>query len=253
MTDVHIVLQGKGGVGKTLVAWLLLQHAKKTFGSALGIDLDSVNASLSEFAALPVEKMDIQSIDSSSIDQRKFDDVVERVATAKCPVVLDIGASTYLPLVSYMHECGLPDALKERGVSLSLHVPMVGGNNMGDCLAGLKMIYDKFSTAEIYTWLNEFFGPVVASQDGQTVSYEDTPAAQEMTKLAGIIQLAQQKELSRADLAQLLSNNHTFEEAAKSKAYTFMSKRRLQLLEKNFFAAIATALRTGTIEDPKEG
>ena len=51
MHKVHITLQGKGGVGKSLVASLLAQHHLESGTPVVCIDTDPVNATLSGYRA----------------------------------------------------------------------------------------------------------------------------------------------------------------------------------------------------------
>ena len=44
MANVHMILQGKGGVGKSFIASLLAQHKIADHKSILCIDTDPVNA-----------------------------------------------------------------------------------------------------------------------------------------------------------------------------------------------------------------
>ena len=48
MSNVHIVLQGKGGVGKSLAASMLAQYLTKRGESPLCIDTDPINATLAD-------------------------------------------------------------------------------------------------------------------------------------------------------------------------------------------------------------
>jgi cellulose biosynthesis protein BcsQ len=53
--DVHFIMQGKGGVGKTLVSVLLTQYLKSQDRNVLCIDTDAVNRSFYRFKTFDVK------------------------------------------------------------------------------------------------------------------------------------------------------------------------------------------------------
>ena len=77
MSDVHFILQGKGGVGKSLISSLLFQYLKQKNISVLGIDTDPVNSTLSNYKNLSVKRLEIMNGDD--IDTRRFDELVESI------------------------------------------------------------------------------------------------------------------------------------------------------------------------------
>src|SRR5438552_11796554 len=56
-TAVHIALQGKGGVGKSLVSAILSQYLASKGQDVLAIDADPVNHTLAEYRGLAVSKL----------------------------------------------------------------------------------------------------------------------------------------------------------------------------------------------------
>ena len=75
---VHLSLQGKGGVGKSLVASLLAQYFLSRGQPVRCIDTDPVNQTLSQYRGLTVEH--IKLLREGGVDQRGFD--VATVTTA---------------------------------------------------------------------------------------------------------------------------------------------------------------------------
>jgi len=53
-TSIHIALQGKGGVGKSLISAILSQYLLSRGQDVHGIDADPVNQTLSEYRGLAV-------------------------------------------------------------------------------------------------------------------------------------------------------------------------------------------------------
>ncbi|WP_455474103.1 nucleotide-binding protein [Bartonella sp. B30(2025)] len=56
MTNIHIVLQGKGGVGKSLVASLVMQYLLENKTDVRGIDTDPVNQTFANYKNFNVKQ-----------------------------------------------------------------------------------------------------------------------------------------------------------------------------------------------------
>ena len=72
---VHLSLQGKGGVGKSLIASFIAQFYKTQGVRAICVDTDPVNQTFSQYAALGARHL--QLMDGNQIDRRRFDALVE--------------------------------------------------------------------------------------------------------------------------------------------------------------------------------
>ena len=95
-TSIHIALQGKGGVGKSLISAILSQYLSSRGQDVHGIDADPVNQTLSEYRGLAVSCLKL--LKDGSVDQREFDLLMERFLTESGTFVVDTGASTFIPL-----------------------------------------------------------------------------------------------------------------------------------------------------------
>ena len=74
MSTVHFVLQGKGGVGKSLIASLLYQYLHQQGRAVTGVDTDPVNATFAGYKELSVQVLNI--MEGDDIDQRRFDSLM---------------------------------------------------------------------------------------------------------------------------------------------------------------------------------
>src|SRR6267378_5766231 len=86
-TAVHILLQGKGGVGKSLISAILSQYLSSKGQDVRGIDADPVNQTLSEYRGLAVSCLNL--LKEGSVDQREFDLLMERFLTESGTFVVD--------------------------------------------------------------------------------------------------------------------------------------------------------------------
>ena len=80
MKMVHFILQGKGGVGKSLVASILAQYLQSSNAAETVhcFDTDPVNQTFSRYKALNAEMVPILNQDDL-IDSRKFDGLIEQL------------------------------------------------------------------------------------------------------------------------------------------------------------------------------
>jgi adenylylsulfate kinase-like enzyme len=94
-TTIHLTLQGKGGVGKSLVAVILAQYLSKRGLQIQCIDTDPLNRTFAQYNAFAAERIQVRD-EHSRIDQRSFDGLLERFLTEHgATFVVDNGASTF--------------------------------------------------------------------------------------------------------------------------------------------------------------
>ena len=119
MKQAHFIVQGKGGVGKSLIASMLAQYLTDFSGSVIScFDTDPVNPTFSRYQALNVETINILN-EQNDINKREFDTLVERLLSDDDGVaVVDNGAATFIPLMSYFMENDLVSLLAESGVEI---------------------------------------------------------------------------------------------------------------------------------------
>ncbi len=135
MKEVHLITQGKGGVGKSLVASFLAQYlTSSTQNTPVHcFDTDPVNPTFSRYKALNVSVVNILN-SNNNIDSRNFDGLIEQLVEDEGIAVVDNGAATFVPLMSYMAENSVDALLAENGVTLYIHSVIAGGQAQKDCL-----------------------------------------------------------------------------------------------------------------------
>ena len=104
MAQVDLILQGKGGVGKSFAASLLTQHYRAWGVETVCVDTDPVNGTFLGYEAYGVVPVEI--LDGDDINPGRFDKLIEIVmkAPGQAAVVVDNGAATFVPLCSYLLE-----------------------------------------------------------------------------------------------------------------------------------------------------
>ena len=240
MTQVHFVLQGKGGVGKSYVASLLQQHFLGSNKPVCGIDTDPVNATFASYQAFKAKRLEIMSGDN--IDPRSFDTLVEWILEAdkETIFVIDNGAATFVPLCAYLFENDVVPFLQGQGVEITFHTVLTGGQALDDTTTGLANLFKHFKAVPVCVWINEFFGK--PEKNGKSFE-ESNIYKNNKTQIYGLIRINEvRKETFGADLDHLLRNKLTFEEAKASPEFNVMAKQRLSMIWRDLNSQI-TALQ----------
>lgn len=231
--NIHFILQGKGGVGKSYVAALIAQFTLEK-GRILAIDTDPVNATFCGYEGLNVQRAEI--MEGEDINPRKFDGLMETIFSAQCDdVIIDNGASSFIPLVSYLRSNGVIDLLKEFGHTPVIHTVITGGQAQQDTLAGFEKLVEHFGgdTTKIIVWLNEFWGEI----SDRDIPFDRMPVYKHNAeKVSSIVKIPDLKhETFGEDVAEMLKAKQTFDEAIESSNFSFMAKQRLSKVRNHLF------------------
>ena len=230
-TSIHMALQGKGGVGKSLISAILSQYLSSKGQDVCGIDVDPVNQTFSEYQGLRVECLNL--LREGSIDQREFDLLMERFLKEVGTFVVDTGASTFIPLWHYILENHALDHLRQKGKRVFIHSVITGGQSLNDTLSGFEALAETMREKNIVVWLNEYFGPVL--QDG--AGFADMPVCKKhANKLHGSVAIARRTaDTFGRDMEEMISRKLTFDEAVKASDFTIMTKQRLLVVQRDLF------------------
>jgi hypothetical protein len=230
--SIHLSLQGKGGVGKSLVASILAQYFRDHSGREIRcIDTDPVNRTMYQYKALNVSRLEL--LRNGVIDQRGFDTLVERLLTEEGTFIVDNGAATFIPLWNYFLENDVLDVLTRAGKQLYIHTVITGGQALVDTLYGFKSLADSTSERNIVVWLNEYFGQI--EQGGKR--FEEMSAFQESgAKVCGSVHLKKlNQDTFGRDLEDVISRKLTLAEAIKDGPFSIMTKQRLRMIERDWY------------------
>jgi hypothetical protein len=237
MSTVHFILQGKGGVGKSVVATLLPQYFTEKNLEVSCFDGDPLNRTLAGFATLHVKTVDFieQTDKGRRINPKRFDDLVEQIAeqSPQTHVVVDTGSSAFVPLVHYLATHDVFSVLANNGHEVIVHTVVTGGQALLDTLHGASQLVKQLEGARFVVWLNPFFGAIV--EDGKT--FEQMKVYQEMRKrIESVIALpTYSDELLPQDVGAMLKARLTFAEAIASPEFSLMSRHRLTVAQRDFF------------------
>jgi hypothetical protein len=236
MASIHLIVQGKGGVGKSMIAAFIAQYQLSKGRRPLCLDTDPVNASFEAYKKLAVQRLAIMQGDE--IDPRRFDHLVELVAKTKVDVVIDNGASSFVPLSAYVLSNRVPTLLRDLGHQLIVHTVVTGGQALLDTLTGMTQLIRQFpADVPFVVWLNPYWGPI----EWEGKSFEQMKAYREhKDRIAAIIPLPDvKKETFGRDLSDMLQAHLTFEEAIALPSLTIMARQRLSIIKTQLFEQFA--------------
>lgn len=240
--DSHIVVTGKGGVGKSFAACQLHEYFSGKGRVVHGFDTDPVNSTYAQHRNFGVTIVPL--LDSgNNVDPRNFDAFFEHVAGLPDDdgvVVVDNGTSSFLPFCSYMASCPALPLLASRG-TVYMHAIFVG-SSVKDSWDNLKDLAHAFPQSPLVVWLNPYFGEIVNPNNQK---FEDMPEYQELQ--AHFHALVRVPDLIQAtygkDMETLMARRQSYDEALQdtSGLWSLMAKQRLMIIRRDMAAALDNA------------
>lgn len=238
MAVIHMMLQGKGGVGKSFISSLMAQFMKNKGKDILCVDTDPVNASFYGYKSLDVKRLEV--MDGDEINTRKFDELIEWVSTATGDMVIDNGASSFIPLSSYLVSNDVPALIQSMGHKLVVHTVITGGQAHTETISGLETLLKFFPSETIFVvWLNPYWGAIV-NQEGE--SFDKMPVYRKYKhRISAIIQLPElKKDTFGKDLSDMLQDHLTFDDVLL--AEPIGNERKRGIMEKQRIKIIRDAI-----------
>ena len=230
---IHLTLQGKGGVGKSLVASVLAQYLKEKGREVRCIDTDPVNRTFAQYGALAADRLNLRD-EHNRIEQRAFDSLMERFLTEDgATFVVDNGASTFLPLWHYLLENNALDYLRQNGRKVYVHTVITGGQALLDTLNGFHELAQTTEERNIVVWVNEYFGRVEA--EGKKFS-DMTAYRENSDKVCGAVVFSKRnQDTFGRDVEEMIAAKLTFHEAITAAKLPIMAKQRLKIVQRDLF------------------
>jgi hypothetical protein len=225
---IHLVLQGKGGVGKSFVALHLAQYFADLGVPTAVFDSDPLTPTLSNYQALAARYINFM-LDDDELDVEQFDVLASEIVEA-CGhvVVLDTGSSNFIPLLGYLRSNDVLRVLTELGRHVVIHSVLVGGAGARETLGGLLSMVENLPADGYVAWLNSFLGPVLF--DGKP--FEETKAFGEIRdRLAGIVRIKHRRgtnQMLHLKALQEMTRLHlTYKEAMATPQFSLWDRQRL--------------------------
>lgn len=231
-STVHLSLQGKGGVGKSLVASIMVQYLLARGEQVQAVDTDPVNQTLSQYKSLPVQPLKLMR--DGGVDQRKFDALLERLLTEAGTFVIDSGAATFIPLWYYLLENNVFECLRKSGRRLLVHSVITGGQALHDTLSGFNQLGETTQERNLVVWSNEFFG-LVKDAEGTPLP-EMAAYRKHAPKVLGMVSIVKRtQDTFGRDVEEMIAMKLTFDEAIRNGKFSIMAKQRLKIVRDDLF------------------
>lgn len=240
---VHLVMQGKGGVGKTLISYLLAQYYSSLSQIVQSYDVDGTNQSLSLFEELKVKKFDV--VVGDNFNTKAFDDLVAGLIDENNlydHAIIDSGASSFVPLNKYMLQSETVPLLLQNECYVMIHSIVYGGQGILDTLNGLYAIASCykaiFPPPKLVVWLNAKDAPV--EYDGVTFK-ESRVYEMFQDHISAVVELPRFSGVDFDFFQKMLQKHLTFTKVRQDPTFTLWQKHRMYVLQNSFFNSIQMA------------
>jgi len=222
MKRLDLILNGKGGVGKSFFAVNFVQFLKDRGIAHTAIDSDNENSTLKRFHP------DTRFLDLNN--RRELDGIFCALEKSNL-VVMDCRAASTDLFIDYFAEIDLPAVLSELGATLTLVMPV---NHESDSVDQIQRLTDEFGGKCGYVVVRN------ASHSDSFALFDSSEVrARLKDKLAG-------REVSMTRLQDWLvealnAENLTITAATKHPAFSLLDRQRLQTWQRKLYAEIDSA------------
>ena len=219
MKRLDLILNGKGGVGKSFFAVNFVQFLKDRGIAHVAIDSDNENSTLKRFHP------DTRFLDLGN--RRELDGVFTALEKANL-VVMDCRAASTDLFIDYFAEIDLAAVLTAMGAALTLVMPV---NHEADSVDQIQRLADQFGKQSSYVVVRN-----AAHSDSFALFEASEVRAQLKDKLGG-------REISMTRLQDWLvealnAENLTITAAVKHSAFSLLDRQRLQTWQRKLYSEI---------------
>ena len=236
MKYVNVIMQGKGGAGKSFISLCLAEFFRHKERKLVTIDTDPVNPTLSSYTTLKCNR--IQMMDDGEIDHRSFDEIVEGIIESEDEThfVIDTGATTFLPLIKYMAENDVIDLLSDNECEVALHTIVSGGGAFDATVSCVDKLFEVFPNQKIIIWKNEYSGP--AEKNGK--AFEELKIFKDNQSRVYALPTLQQRTGSsfNHDIQTMIKKRLTFTQAIADESFGLMARQRIKKVWKDVCAQL---------------
>jgi cellulose biosynthesis protein BcsQ len=219
MKRLDLILNGKGGVGKSFFAVNFVQFLKDKGIAHIAIDSDNENSTLKRFHP------DTRFLDLDN--RRELDGIFAALEKANL-VVMDCRAASTDLFIDYFAEIDLPAVLSAMGATLTLVVPV---NHESDSVDQVQRLAEQFGKKCSYVVIRN-----AAHSDSFALFESSEVRAQLKDKLGG-------REIAMSRLQDWLveslnAGNLTITAATKHPSFGLLDRQRLQNWQRKLYGEI---------------
>jgi hypothetical protein len=238
--EIHLILQGKGGTGKSLIALLLADYLSEQCFTIRCIDADPVNRTLSGYKALDPIGMGLRSDGTPDCEA-----LTATLAEPQISCLVDTGSTIFLPLMSYFVQSRALETLQAAGKTVFVHIP-IAGDMLAETLNGFRQIMKYLPAGtQAIVWLNEYQAQVLPNGKPFT---DLNIYAEVKDRVRGIVSLPNHSEIFLLTIQDLRKEQMTFNQAlagsprpSTGEPFNILVQQRLKIIQKDIFEQFGTA------------
>lgn len=242
----NIVMQAKGGVGKSVTSFILAQYLRDSLGqeNCAFIDTDPANNSFAQYQALDVAYLNATVINpdtgETKVDAVATNAIFEKIMEIKQTVLMDTGSSNYIDMKSYLEVNETLEAFSEEeeiSRDVIIHVPVNGGSDFAFCVHELGVLFETFKTAKFVIWLNSYGGKLATPEGKEFDNTKIAKMLENSGRFLGTVILPQLDQNQADAFKTMMANHLTFEEAKldPSGNMNILKKRQINKLRERFY------------------
>jgi hypothetical protein len=222
MKRLDLILNGKGGVGKSFFAINFVQFLKDKGITHVAIDSDNENSTLKRFHT------EAQFLDLSN--RRELDGIFAALEKVNL-VVMDCRAASTDLFIDYFAEIDLPAVLSALGATLTLIMPV---NHESDSVDQVQRLTDQFGKDCSYVVVRN------AAHSDSFALFESSEVRVQLEDALGGKEIAMTR-LQDWLVEALNARNVTVTTAAKHPAFSLLDRQRLQTWQRKLYTEIESA------------
>lgn len=219
---LDLILNGKGGVGKSFFAVNFVQFLKDRGIAHVAIDSDNENSTLKRFHP------EAQFIDLSN--RRELDRIFAALEKTNLVVVDCRAASTDL-FLDYFDEIALPDLLAAIGATLTLVMPV---NHELDSVDQVQRLADKLGKTSAYVVVRN------AAHSDSFALFDSAEVRVRLNREFGAVEITMAR-LQDWLVEALNGQNLAVTAAAKHQSFSLLDRQRLLTWQRRLYAELESA------------
>ena len=242
--EIHLVLQGKGGVGKSFVATVLAEYFQGKFTDLRCFDTDPVNPTFSSYKAFDAKRIPL--VIDGKVNEPAFDNLLLELMEPGVSAVVDSGSTTFVALMRYLHRQDAFKNLAQFKKQVVVHSIVVGGDAMAETAAGFGRVFDSTpESTRIVLWLNQYRAPVALGG----VPFVESDGFKKMEhRVYAVIDMPESwGDLFDRDIQEMRQLRMSFEEAIRGDArpgldepFNILQRQRFTLIQRDYFDKLST-------------
>lgn len=224
MDTAHLMMQSKGGVGKSVISALLAEYFYEKHNGLKIISTGPIHYTLAKYEALNVLKIQ-HSHKNNQVNQSNFDSVFNNLISDEGSILVDTSSNDFLPINDYLIQDELSKLLSENNRQLMIHCPIVYGRSKDETVDCLVEILKNYPDTPVIVWENEFFGK-------SKNSFVHKSLFSEPNNIIGFIKLEYiSDDIEKRAFFKMLENFMLFNEVDKDDNFTYIEEHALDCIK----------------------